>query len=220
MSSWSEEREKGVKKSPEEIRKCIIQVNSLLKKFSLDSDLTDDLADPIVQVAIKHWTNEKRLSPEEAQNMLEDNFRISSVLEKFHLLQYACKQLGIPVPLDHLLARQKCLSEKLVKTYFGEEFWVTEPGRVQVEKKVAKNRAKGDKVEEFGPQLPSSSSEELTESEKELENKITKIMNWGKEPMGSEGFSWFKLVVRSMGEVVVIGIVGLLISLYFGPKKT
>jgi hypothetical protein len=38
--------------------------------------------------------------------------------------------------------------------------------------------------------------------------------------MGSEGFSWFKLVVRSMGEVVVIGIVGLLISLYFGPKKT
>lgn len=79
--SWSEERTPIEKRKKEEILYCIENVNAVLKKLSLDSDLTDDLEDPIVQIAIKHWTNERRLAPEEAKKF-EDNYRVRSVLQK------------------------------------------------------------------------------------------------------------------------------------------
>jgi hypothetical protein len=79
--SWSEERAKENQRSPDDIIEKIHVVNSVLRQLAVDSDLTDDLSDPMVQVAIKHWTNEKRLSPEEAKK-LEDHYRVHSILKK------------------------------------------------------------------------------------------------------------------------------------------
>ena len=223
MSSWSDKRAPEEKRSPEDIRRGIAQVNAVLKKLSLDSDLTDDLKDPMVNVAIKHWTNEKRLSPEDANNLLEDNYRVVSVLQKMHILQHSCQQLGVPVPIDHLLLRQKCLSDEIVKKYFGEDYVVSKAPALSKESttsvKRESKRAKSDKTEqEFGPQLPPA-DEQLTPEEEALEAKLTQIINWGKEPMGSEGFSWFKLVVRSMGEVCVVALFAVLATWYMGSKN-
>ena len=66
MSSWTADRTPETRKSKEEILSHLRQVNALLEELAFDSDLTDDFKDPIVISAIKHWTNEKRLSPEEA----------------------------------------------------------------------------------------------------------------------------------------------------------
>ena len=79
--SWSEERAKESQRSPDEVIEKISVVNAVLRQLAIDSDLTDDLNDPMVQIAIKHWTNEKRLSPEEAKK-LEDHYRVHSILKK------------------------------------------------------------------------------------------------------------------------------------------
>lgn len=79
--SWSENRRKEISRSSNEILEKIDIVNAVLRQLAIDSDLTDDLNDSIVQIAIKHWTNEKRLSINEAKK-LEDNYRVIAVLKK------------------------------------------------------------------------------------------------------------------------------------------
>jgi hypothetical protein len=79
--SWSDERAKEDKRSAKEIIEKITVVNAVLRKLAMDSDLTEDLNDTTVQIAIKHWTNEKRLNVEDAK-LLEDNYRVLAVLKK------------------------------------------------------------------------------------------------------------------------------------------
>jgi hypothetical protein len=79
--SWSDEREKQSLRTSKEIIEKITIVNAVLRKLAMDSDLTEDLSDSTVQIAIKHWTNEKRLNVEDAK-LLEDNYRVLAVLKK------------------------------------------------------------------------------------------------------------------------------------------
>jgi uncharacterized protein YfkK (UPF0435 family) len=86
--SWSDERKKESQRSADEIIEKIHVVNSVLRQLALDSNLTDDLSDPMVKIAIKHWTNEERLSPEEAKK-LEDHYRVHSILKKLVCLSFS-----------------------------------------------------------------------------------------------------------------------------------
>ena len=120
MSSWTADRTPETRKSKEEILSHLRQVNALLEQLAFDSDLTDDFKDPIVIRAIKHWTNEKRLSPEEA-SVFQDNYRVMSVLQKINNLQKICRQAGIPVPLEIFLHRKPELSINFLSKSFGTD---------------------------------------------------------------------------------------------------
>lgn len=121
MDNWSENREKvsGVPKAVK-LQK-IGQINAVLRMLANDEDLQDDLKQKDVITAIKHWTNQKRLSHEEALK-LQDNRRVLYVLQKFQVLQQVCKEGGIAVPLDHLMTGQKELSNEFIVKMFGSEF--------------------------------------------------------------------------------------------------
>lgn len=117
------------------------QVNAVLLKLSQDDDLHDDFKLPSVQAAIDHWTNRKRLDPENAQKLQNDR-RVVYVLQRFQMLQSVCQQAGMPVPLDHLLLRKTEVDPNLAKQYFKDEpVKSSEPVKVvktetKVEKKV------------------------------------------------------------------------------------
>mmetsp|Transcript_58715 Transcript_58715/g.182389 ORF Transcript_58715/g.182389 Transcript_58715/m.182389 type:complete len:163 (-) Transcript_58715:282-770(-) len=71
-------------------------VDALLAKLADDDSLHDALGRASVQKALRHWTNEKRLSPEEAEDLFDEDdseFRlyIRPVLEQLKPLQHACK---------------------------------------------------------------------------------------------------------------------------------
>mmetsp|Transcript_8250 Transcript_8250/g.22690 ORF Transcript_8250/g.22690 Transcript_8250/m.22690 type:complete len:209 (+) Transcript_8250:74-700(+) len=55
--------------------------------------------------ALRHWSGEKRLPPEECEEW-EHNPRIMSVLRELRQLQHACQQASMKVPLQAVLARQ------------------------------------------------------------------------------------------------------------------
>lgn len=95
-------------------------VNAVLLKLSQDDDLHDDFKLPSVQAAIDHWTNRKRLDPENAQKLQNDR-RVVYVLQRFQMLQSVCQQAGMPVPLDHLLLRKTEVDPNLIKQYFKDE---------------------------------------------------------------------------------------------------
>ncbi|CAM9999745.1 unnamed protein product [Discosporangium mesarthrocarpum] len=61
--------------------------------------LQDDLQHPDVRKALAHWTGERRMPKEEAEQLMEGNFRIQSVFPKLNELQHACRLAGISVPL-------------------------------------------------------------------------------------------------------------------------
>mmetsp|Transcript_58716 Transcript_58716/g.182394 ORF Transcript_58716/g.182394 Transcript_58716/m.182394 type:complete len:115 (-) Transcript_58716:282-626(-) len=72
-------------------------VDALLAKLADDDSLHDALGRASVQKALRHWTNEKRLSPEEAEDLFDEDdseFRlyIRPVLEQLKLLGWeACR---------------------------------------------------------------------------------------------------------------------------------
>ena len=118
--SWDSNRTSQPKKSKEEIVFQLRQVNAILEQLAFDSSLTDDFKDPLVNRAIKHWTNEHRLSPDEAAHF-QDSYRVVSVLQKINLLQNACRQMGITVPLELFLNRKPELDVDYLTKSFGAE---------------------------------------------------------------------------------------------------
>ena len=63
-------------------KKYLTAVNALLNQYAHDEDLRDDLRDDDVRRAIKHWTNEARLDPEDAL-ALQENYWAVPVEEAF-----------------------------------------------------------------------------------------------------------------------------------------
>lgn len=101
--------------SEERVRQLVASVDGLLAALARDEDFHDDLATPSVQKAMKHWTGECRLSPEEAQGF-EDDFRVMAVLRKIAKLQQACRALRMGIPMDHVTCRRSSLAPELVET--------------------------------------------------------------------------------------------------------
>ncbi|TFJ84673.1 hypothetical protein NSK_004137 [Nannochloropsis salina CCMP1776] len=83
-------------------------VNGLLAKLASDSDFQDDLRQPQVRVALKHWTNENRLPALQAEKLMKD-YRVLAVLQKLKSLQTACQRAGMAVPLDAVLRQEGSL---------------------------------------------------------------------------------------------------------------
>lgn len=82
--SWSDERlneNKDSKLNKENIINNINNINGILRQYSIDENLTYDLNNNIVKIAIKHWTNEKRLNIDEIK-IIEDNYSVMDVLKK------------------------------------------------------------------------------------------------------------------------------------------
>jgi hypothetical protein len=103
--SWSTNRKSENEVKIEKIRSNVRAVNGILSQLARDSDLQEDLSDSEVKLAMKHWTGEKRLPPEEAQRF-QENYRVLATLGKIRKLQEACRELGVPVPLDHVISRK------------------------------------------------------------------------------------------------------------------
>ncbi len=112
--SWSEGREKHRDPpSPAILKEKLRQVDAVLQMFSKDEDLQDDLKMGEVKRALKHWTGESRLPPEEAL-MLQDHRRVVYVLQRLQILQQVCREAGIKVPLDLMLKGCQGLPEAFV----------------------------------------------------------------------------------------------------------
>eukprot|EP01039_Chlorochromonas_danica_P002427 gene2427-2660_t len=107
--SWSSGREKAepavdAAKAAERVK----QVNAVLKKIADDEVFQEDLKLPNVQKALRHWTNQNRLPPEEAL-ALQDDRDVVYVLQKFQMLQAVCREALLPVPLDAVLSGTQSL---------------------------------------------------------------------------------------------------------------
>ena len=64
--SWSAERQSSRENEEAMNRKkreTLQNVNSVLRMLANDEDFHDDLKQPLVKIAIKHWTGEARLPP-------------------------------------------------------------------------------------------------------------------------------------------------------------
>ncbi|CAM9463249.1 unnamed protein product, partial [Hapterophycus canaliculatus] len=85
-------------------REALDRVDGLLRALAQDKNLQDDLKHKDVRKALHHWTGEERLSQDEADELMEDNYRVQSVCSRMVELQRLCKQASIGLPLPRVLA--------------------------------------------------------------------------------------------------------------------
>ena len=78
-------------------------VLALCGKLVKDEDFAKDVRHPKVLAALDHWTGRKRLDPDAADAMFNEDFRVVSVFGKIRSLQEACARAGVGVPLDALV---------------------------------------------------------------------------------------------------------------------
>mmetsp|Transcript_17019 Transcript_17019/g.31300 ORF Transcript_17019/g.31300 Transcript_17019/m.31300 type:complete len:151 (-) Transcript_17019:1028-1480(-) len=79
-------------------------VIAALEHLRDDQDFQKILKDEEVIAAMKHWTGEQRLSSGEATERFNGKPIIAEVLSKLHRLQLVCKQQGVGVPIQAVLA--------------------------------------------------------------------------------------------------------------------
>mmetsp|Transcript_52380 Transcript_52380/g.76559 ORF Transcript_52380/g.76559 Transcript_52380/m.76559 type:complete len:216 (+) Transcript_52380:95-742(+) len=122
--SWSAEREEQFRSQYTERQRKVIEsialVNHALSSLANDDDFQDDLNDPSVSAALKHWVGDHKLS---AEDDVFDNHRVKSVLGKLQRLTFFCRKLGVGVPLNILRERgtalPNALSRELVEAARG-----------------------------------------------------------------------------------------------------
>ncbi|CAM9345043.1 unnamed protein product [Scytosiphon promiscuus] len=103
--SWAEGRAAAMPTGATDGRReALDRVDGLLRALAQDKNLQDDLKNKDVRKALHHWTGEKRLSEDEADELMEDNYRVQSVCSKMVELQSLCKQACIGLPLPRVLA--------------------------------------------------------------------------------------------------------------------
>ena len=130
--SWSSGRDIGASSDKEKSMldyhrrqlESIRQINGILGKLADDEDLQDDLKQPGVCLALDHWTGVRRLSTEVYEKKLENDRRVNYVHHKLMLLQSACKETSIKVPLDHMIGRRRELDAHALTTSFGADFCI------------------------------------------------------------------------------------------------
>eukprot|EP00752_Nemacystus_decipiens_P008796 g7849.t1 len=80
------------------------RVDGMLRALAKDELLKEDLRHPDVRKAMEHWTGHNRLSQDDADELMEDNYRIQSVCDTLAELQSLCNQASIGLPLSHVIA--------------------------------------------------------------------------------------------------------------------
>ena len=88
-------------------------IRVILLGLEQDAFFQTDLDASIVKTAIQHWTNEKRLSNEQALK-LNDQYQVKQVLMKLRHLQAECKRLDMKMPPEALQSVKT--REKVAKT--------------------------------------------------------------------------------------------------------
>lgn len=195
--SWSEGREKDINATPKKNIKNLKAINDVLKKLSEDSDLKEDLGRSDVKEALLHWTNVKRLSPEESQKF-EDNYRISAVLQKLQTFQHVCNLCGITVPFDHFLESKSELSNELVQKHFGHD--------MVIQTKESNASDSNNLLEcEKSPLKDGKTAEDAEDkSDSSQLNAFEKIIRWGNENPNSPEFSWMRFIIRCFIDAVLL----------------
>lgn len=129
--SWSENRTGSKPKaSIAAVEEKVRNINAVFEKLSKDEDFQDDLKLPIVEKALKHWTNQHRLPPEEAMQ-LQENRRVVYVLQRFQIIQAVCRDALIPIPLDLILLAKTKIHTGIVSQIFKAHGYVLdEPAKV------------------------------------------------------------------------------------------
>ena len=116
VGSWSEGRERQKKGLTEAQKDKFRVVEHVLTQLAADDEFQNDLKRPALQKAIKHWTNEARLSKDECDDLFdEDSFEFQQFLKpalaKISRLEAASKAAGIGVPIDAVRARRTTIFE-------------------------------------------------------------------------------------------------------------
>ncbi|CAM9111567.1 unnamed protein product [Ectocarpus sp. 6 AP-2014] len=103
--SWAEGREAAMPAGATGSRQeALDRVDRMLRALARDKLLQDDLRNTDVKRALEHWTGQNRMSQDDADELMEDNYRIQSVCSRMAELQSLCKQASIGLPLSHVLA--------------------------------------------------------------------------------------------------------------------
>ena len=118
------ERKKRVSDNHKRQLESIRQINGILGKFADDEDFQDDLKQPGVRLALDHWTGVQRLPPEIYAQKLENDRRVSCLHQKLMLLQAACNEAPMKVPLDHMIHGRRELDSYALTTTFGTDFCI------------------------------------------------------------------------------------------------
>jgi len=126
--SWSEDRDLLADTDAEKrrdrakLRQAYRAVEGVLGQMADDGDFQADLKRPSVVKAIKHWTNEARLPPDEAQELFDEQskdfqFHLKPVLGKLNRLSAACRAAGFGVPMDAVWTARRHPFEKKPEDY-------------------------------------------------------------------------------------------------------
>jgi hypothetical protein len=125
MSTWSDNRT-SVKvdeaKAVEAAKKQISSYNALLSKMASDNDLHAYLALPITQAAIQHWSNVKRLSPEQARVFERDN-KVLYVFRYIQGIQFESNKnvVANSILMEHMMRRRSSLEDTAVISLVGND---------------------------------------------------------------------------------------------------
>lgn len=212
--SWSDRTKEGGGPSMERVKEMLKTVNGTLAHLAADNNLHDDLRDPQVQVAMKHWTGEKRLPPNSEEVLrFQDNYRVMSVLGKIQSLQAACKALGMAVPLDHVVQRKSELDMNLLRSLFppnngdSEETAQKSAGQENAQKSTTPKPAAASTVNASG-----ESAKATTVSTKGPSRKAESAVE-PQQQQSSQLASWV-----NMG-LLLAAVLALVVKYFFGSKK-
>lgn len=219
--SWSEGREKREKMSFEKKQELIRNINAVLKKFTSDSDLQDDLKDPTVKIAIKHWTGVDRLPIEKAKKF-ENSYKVLSVMSKFKILHNVCNELCIPVPLDHLLNQKSELCEELVLQYVGQSVSNNNDNTTTTTNQALHIQKSDPKLapDEYQDNSKSSTISNVNSCKMSVTSPPQEETTLEREKYDSNNYSIFKsiTIVRSVVECVIAGLFAYIVILWMEKR--
>uniref|UniRef100_A0A7S3V077 Uncharacterized protein n=1 Tax=Aplanochytrium stocchinoi TaxID=215587 RepID=A0A7S3V077_9STRA len=89
---------------PERRKEAFHRVVKILDSFKEDGLFQMDLQDEECLAAIRHWTQEKRADPSFVERRFNNNYRIQNVYNKLKVIQAACRQVPMGVPINAILA--------------------------------------------------------------------------------------------------------------------
>lgn len=198
------ERKKKVSEIHKRQLESIRQINGILGKFADDEDFQDDLKQPGVRLALDHWTGLRRLSPEIYEQKLEQDRRVSCVHQKLVLLQAACNEAPMKVPLDHMINGRRELDSYTLTTTFGTDFCVEhELTRPQTPKNSPR---KTDSIANTRADRSIKDDKNKIESEQEEDIKLRTIVDRSSRALISGPFSLWSIAVESCTTADWIGL--------------
>jgi len=233
-TGWSDGRRSERESSNSEAKVTNLNViNAVLLKLSKDNDLAEDLEHPPVKRALLHWTNVERLDSEEAA-LLQDNYRVVSVLQKLQSLQHVCSQAGIPVPLDLFLQGKSELSLEIRNKILGDNHsYNSSTSAIPAAKATDKHdddKSQSDYMQAFDDELHRFEKDVRvsrqmlaeaadTDTDIDLVKPLWKrILFWGYESPESPKFLWWRFIARSIIDAILL-VLTLWLMVKIGPRK-